>query len=117
MAAFVGDEIPASDLRQLIDSSYASFRHAGVAPLVQTGKNEWIMELFHGPTLAFKDFALQFLGNLLDYILIKGSKVVIMGATSGDRAQQPLRAVVIVRIWIFLFCIPTNEYLKFSAVK
>lgn len=91
MAPFVGDEIPASDLRQLIDRSYASFRHAGVAPLVQTGKNEWIMELFHGPTLAFKDFALQFLGNLLDYILIKrDQKVVIMGATSGDTGSAAI---------------------------
>ena len=73
------------------------------------------MELFHGPTLAFKDFALQFLGNLLDYILIKrDQKVVIMGATSGDTAQQPLRAVVIVRIWIFFVLHP---YQRVSEVQ
>ena len=91
MSPFVGDEIPANDLRELIDNSYASFRHAGIAPLVQIGKNEWIMELFHGPTLAFKDFALQFLGNLLDYVLAKRKqKVVIMGATSGDTGSAAI---------------------------
>ena len=88
---FVDGAIPENDLRQLIDDSYGSFRHAGVAPLVQTGHNEWIMELFHGPTLAFKDFALQFLGNLLDYILAKRKqKVVIMGATSGDTGSAAI---------------------------
>ncbi len=91
MAPFVAGEIPESDLRELIDNSYASFRHAGIAPLVQTGKNEWVMELFHGPTLAFKDFALQFLGNLLDYLLTKrNQKVVIMGATSGDTGSAAI---------------------------
>ena len=58
---------------------------------MQTGHNEWIMELFHGPTLAFKDFALQFLGNLLDYTLEKrNQKVVIMGATSGDTGSAAI---------------------------
>ena len=91
MAPFVAGEIPESDLRELIDNSYASFRHAGIVPLVQTGKNEWVMELFHGPTLAFKDFALQFLGNLLDYLLTKrNQKVVIMGATSGDTGSAAI---------------------------
>ena len=85
MTPFVDGAIPPQDLKKLIDDSYSTFRHSGIAPLVQTGHNEWIMELFHGPTLAFKDFALQFLGNLLDYTLEKrNQKVVIMGATSGD---------------------------------
>ena len=91
MTPFVADAIPAQDLKELIDASYATFRHGGIAPLVQTGHNEWIMELFHGPTLAFKDFALQFLGNLLDYTLEKrDQKVVIMGATSGDTGSAAI---------------------------
>jgi threonine synthase len=91
MTPFVDGAIPQEDLKRLIDKSYATFRHNGIAPLVQTGHNEWIMELFHGPTLAFKDFALQFLGNLLDYTLEKrNQKVVIMGATSGDTGSAAI---------------------------
>ena len=91
MTPFVAGAIPEHDLKKLIDSAYASFRHNAIAPLVQTGHNEWVMELFHGPTLAFKDFALQFLGHLLDYILEKrGQKVVIMGATSGDTGSAAI---------------------------
>ena len=88
---FFDGAIPQADLKKLIDKSYETFRHGGIAPLIQTGHNEWIMELFHGPTLAFKDFALQFLGNLLDYILEKrNQKVVIMGATSGDTGSAAI---------------------------
>ena len=88
---FVGGSIPEQDLRQLIEKSYAGFRHEAIAPLVQAGHNQWILELFQGPTLAFKDFALQFLGNLLDYILAKrDQKVVIMGATSGDTGSAAI---------------------------
>ena len=91
MTPFVDGAIPQDDLKQLIDKSYATFRHGAIAPLIQTGHNEWILELFHGPTLAFKDFALQFLGNLLDYILEKrNQKVVIMGATSGDTGSAAI---------------------------
>jgi len=91
MTPFVADAMPETDLKKLIDDSYSTFRHSGIAPLVQTGHNEWIMELFHGPTLAFKDFALQFLGNLLDYTLEKrNQKVVIMGATSGDTGSAAI---------------------------
>lgn len=88
---FVGDEIPDDDLRSLIDKSYAGFSHPEIAPLIKSGEQEWILELFHGPTLAFKDFALQFLGHLLDYFLAKrGEKVVIMGATSGDTGSAAI---------------------------
>ena len=91
ISPFVDDEIPQSDLKQLIEKSYSTFRHSEIAPLVKTGENEWILELFHGPTLAFKDFALQFLGNLLDYTLEKRQqKVVIMGATSGDTGSAAI---------------------------
>ena len=91
MSPFVDGAIPQVELKRLIEKSYASFRHSEIAPLVKTGKNEWILELFHGPTLAFKDFALQFLGNLLDYTLEKRQeKVVIMGATSGDTGSAAI---------------------------
>ncbi|MDO3383936.1 threonine synthase [Gilvimarinus algae] len=91
MSPFVAGEIPDADLRRLIDDAYAGFRHEAIAPLVQTGHNEWILELFQGPTLAFKDFALQFLGHLLDYILKKrDQKVVVMGATSGDTGSAAI---------------------------
>ena len=91
MAPFVAGEVPDADLKKIIDKSYATFRHTAIAPLVQTGHNEFILELFQGPTLAFKDFALQFLGNLLDYILAKrDQKVVVMGATSGDTGSAAI---------------------------
>ncbi len=91
MSPFVADSIPEEDLKALIDASYSNFRHPAIVPLVQTGHNEWIMELFQGPTLAFKDVALQFLGNLLDYVLKKrDQKVVIMGATSGDTGSAAI---------------------------
>ncbi len=91
MAPFVAGELSDDDLRSLIEKSYSTFRHDAIAPLVQTGHNEFILELFQGPTLAFKDFALQFLGNLLDYVLTRrGQKVVIMGATSGDTGSAAI---------------------------
>jgi len=86
---FIDDEISDQDLRVIIDKAYDSFRHDAIAPLIQTGHNEWVLELFQGPTLAFKDFALQFLGHLLDFILAKRQqKVVVMGATSGDTGTE-----------------------------
>lgn len=91
MARFVDGAVSDHDLKDIIDRSYTSFRHSAIAPLVQTGHNEFILELFQGPTLAFKDFALQFLGNLLDFILEKRQqKVVIMGATSGDTGSAAI---------------------------
>jgi threonine synthase len=91
MQPFVAEDIPEDDLKALIDKSYAGFRHDAITPLVQTGHNEWVMELWQGPTLAFKDVALQFLGNLLDYVLKKrDQKVAIMGATSGDTGSAAI---------------------------
>ena len=88
---FVDGEISDDDLKGIIDKAYESFRHDAIAPLVQTGHNEWVLELFQGPTLAFKDFALQFLGHLLDFILAKRKqKVVVMGATSGDTGSAAI---------------------------
>jgi len=91
IAPFVDGELPDEALKAIIEKSYKNFRHPGIAPLVQTGHNEFILELFQGPTLAFKDFALQFLGNLLDHILEKrDQKVVVMGATSGDTGSAAI---------------------------
>ncbi len=88
---FVSDSIPAKDLKSIIDESYAGFRHPAVAPLTQLDHNEWILELYHGPTLAFKDFALQLLGRLLDYILQRRHQhVSILGATSGDTGSAAI---------------------------
>ena len=91
ISPFVADCIPDADLRAILDQTYAEFRHDAVAPLVQIDSNQWMLELFHGPTLAFKDFALQLLGRLLDYVLErKQQKVVIMGATSGDTGSAAI---------------------------
>jgi len=88
---FVGNEIADHDLKDIIDRSYTNFRHTAIAPLIQLESNLWVMELFHGPTLAFKDFALQFLGNLFDHLLEKrNEKVVVMGATSGDTGSAAI---------------------------
>ena len=90
---FVGDVISDNELMALIRESYADFRHGAVAPLRQIDSRLWVMELFHGPTLAFKDFALQMLGRLFDLILKKrGEQVVIVGATSGDTGSAAIEA-------------------------
>ncbi len=91
MSPFVAGAVPDAQLKDIIARSYSGFRHPATAPLVQTGHNEWVLELFQGPTLAFKDFALQFLGNLLDYILDRRQqKVVVLGATSGDTGSAAI---------------------------
>ncbi len=88
---FIGGEIPEKKLKEIIAETYKVFRHPAVAPLKQLDENEWLLELFHGPTLAFKDFALQLLGRLLDYFLEKRKeKIVILGATSGDTGSAAI---------------------------
>lgn len=91
MSPFVGGDIPDQDFRRLIDETYREFRHQAVTPLVQLDHKEWVLELFHGPTLAFKDVALQLLGRMLDYVLKRrNQKVVVMGATSGDTGSAAI---------------------------
>ncbi len=86
-------DIPAIDLKQIIDRSYASFEHPQITPIVKQD-DLYILELFHGPTLAFKDVALQFLGNLFEYFLMKsGQKMNIIGATSGDTGSAAIYGV------------------------
>ena len=69
MAPFVGSDIAPADLASMCEDAYASFRHPAVVPLVQLDHRQWIAELFHGPTLAFKDVALQLVGRLFDHVL------------------------------------------------
>lgn len=92
MSRFI-DDIPSSDLKELITKSYETFNHKEVTPLVHKGDLH-ILELFHGPTLAFKDVALQFLGNLFEYLLNKDDKTLnILGATSGDTGSAAIYGV------------------------
>ena len=92
MSRFV-DDIPSSDLKDIINRSYTTFNAEGVTPLVHKGGLH-ILELFHGPTLAFKDVALQFLGNLFEYLLAKNQSVLnILGATSGDTGSAAIYGV------------------------
>ncbi len=89
---FSGD-IPSADLKDLVDRSYASFTHPEVTPLVHKD-GVYILELFHGPTLAFKDVALQLLGNIFEYLLREsGEKMNIVGATSGDTGSAAIYGV------------------------
>lgn len=88
---FVDGEIPDEVLQRLINDSYQDFSHPAVAPLRMLDTNEWVLELYCGPTLAFKDFALQLLGRLLDYVLTRDNKkVAVLGATSGDTGSAAL---------------------------
>ena len=91
MRPFVGDAIDDATFRRLIDETYASFKHDAVTPLKQLDSSHFLLELFHGPTLAFKDVALQLLGRLLDHFLARrGERGVIMGATSGDTGSAAI---------------------------
>ncbi|MCK5445790.1 MAG: threonine synthase, partial [Rhodospirillaceae bacterium] len=93
MAPFVEGCLSEQDLSALTRDTYASFDHADVAPLVKLADGEYMLELFHGPTLAFKDYALQFLGRLFDHILKKrGQSITIAGATSGDTGSAAIEA-------------------------
>ena len=90
---FVGGTIADTDLAQMIEESYAGFGHTAVAPLKQIGSNDWLMELFQGPTLAFKDFALQLVGRMFAHVLAaRGERVTIVGATSGDTGSAAIEA-------------------------
>jgi len=90
---FIGGAIGDRDLGAMIEDAYRGFAHKAVAPLVHLGPGEFLLELFHGPTLAFKDFALQLLGRLFDHVLSKrGKRVVIVGATSGDTGSAAIEA-------------------------
>ncbi len=94
MQPFVGDSLVPERLRELCDEAYGRFAHVAVTPLVQLDAQHWLLELFHGPTLAFKDVALQLLGLLFEEFLGRnGGHLTIVGATSGDTGSAAIDAV------------------------
>ena len=94
IAPFVSDGFTRDELHALCAEAYAGFDHAATAPLVQIGPDEWLLELFHGPTLAFKDFALQLLGRMFERVLARrGARITIVGATSGDTGSAAIHAI------------------------
>jgi threonine synthase len=93
MAPFIGDAIDGDEFAALVADAYAGFDHRAVAPLRQLDHDDWLLELFHGPTLAFKDYALQIVGRLFDHVLARsGARVTIVGATSGDTGSAAIEA-------------------------
>jgi threonine synthase len=93
MAEFVGDDVPRGSLERIACDAYAEFAHQSIAPLRQLGPDRWLMELYHGPTLAFKDVAMQVLGRLYDHVLDRtGDAITVVGATSGDTGSAAIEA-------------------------
>lgn len=93
MRPFLGDSFSADEFREIIAKAYAGFGHDARAPLVQLDSNHFLLELFHGPTLAFKDFAMQLIGQLFQASLKRsGDRVTIAGATSGDTGSAAIEA-------------------------
>ena len=83
-----------ASLERLCADAYATFRHPAVVPLVQIDHRAWLLELFHGPTLAFKDVALQLVGRMFDHVLAqRGERITIVGATSGDTGSAAIDGV------------------------
>jgi threonine synthase len=94
MQTFVGDEISPDALAAMCAEAYATFAHPAVAPLVQIDDEHFVQELFHGPTLAFKDIALQLVGRMFEHVLSQqGRRVTIVGATSGDTGSAAIDGV------------------------
>jgi threonine synthase len=93
LTPFLGGEIDEATFARIVREAYATFRHEATCPLVQSGPNEFVLELFHGPTLAFKDVAMQLLARLMDHALAeRGERATIVGATSGDTGGAAIDA-------------------------
>ena len=93
ISRFTGDEIPQDVLKEMIVQAYAGFDHPSTTPLVELEPGHFILELFHGPTLAFKDVAMQFLARVMDHILSeRQQRATIIGATSGDTGSAAIEA-------------------------
>ena len=93
MRPFIGDTFGDVEFKVLLSNAYKGFGHAARAPLVQLGPNHFLLELFHGPTLAFKDFAMQLIGQMMQAALAKtGARITIVGATSGDTGSAAMEA-------------------------
>ncbi len=94
MTPFVAGSLSEDELRGLCEAAYGRFSHKAVTPLVQVDESNWLLELFHGPTLAFKDVALQLLGHLFERFLSnRDTHLTIVGATSGDTGSAAIDAV------------------------
>jgi threonine synthase len=94
MAPYVAPDLSDETLSALCHDAYATFRHPAVVPLVQIDEQQWLLELFHGPTLAFKDVALQLVGRMFDHVLAeRGRRITIVGATSGDTGSAAIDGV------------------------
>ena len=93
MLPLVGDAFGEDELKAMIDEAYASFAHSAVTPLKQLSERQWLLELFHGPTLAFKDVAMQLLARMMDKALTRrGRRATVIGATSGDTGGAAIEA-------------------------
>jgi threonine synthase len=93
IAKFAGSEVPLADLKAMIVDAYQAFGHPAVTPLKQLDADQWLLELFHGPTLAFKDVAMQFLARVMDWALAhRKLRATIVGATSGDTGGAAIEA-------------------------
>ncbi|WP_172296496.1 threonine synthase [Pseudoruegeria sp. HB172150] len=93
MRPFIGDTFTDDEFRGIVERAYAEFGHAARAPLVQLGSNHFVLELFHGPTLAFKDFAMQLIGQLFQLVLERrDERITIVCATSGDTGSAAMEA-------------------------
>src|SRR4051812_25855496 len=91
VGAFAGEQLDPGVLGRLCAEAYSSFRHPAVCPLLQLDAGEWLLELFHGPTLAFKDLALQLVGRLFDHVLAeRGRRITVLVATSGDTGSAAI---------------------------
>ncbi|RME68315.1 MAG: threonine synthase, partial [Verrucomicrobia bacterium] len=89
------DDIPDGELEAMVRGAYAGFDHPDRAPLVRLADDLWVMELFHGPTLAFKDFALQLLGRLYErQVRVTGRPITVLGATSGDTGSAAIHGLL-----------------------
>ncbi len=93
MRPFIGGFFSDAELHSLLAKAYAGFNHPARAPLKQLDANHFLLELFHGPTLAFKDFAMQIIGQMMQAALAKtGERITIVGATSGDTGSAAIEA-------------------------
>ena len=115
------DEITRSDLRKLVEKSYSTFRHSDITPLQKINEKLFVLELFHGPTFAFKDVALQLLGNLFEFFLVRRNakrtsgepkeKLTVVGATSGDTGRYMKRCSTVIRL------LTTRSVLRFMVFE
>jgi threonine synthase len=93
IAKFTGEIVPLAELKAMIVEAYQTFGHKAVTPLKQLDADQWLLELFHGPTLAFKDVAMQFLARVMDWALARRKRrATIVGATSGDTGGAAIEA-------------------------